>query len=71
MSSMYVILMQTECKKNRFGKPAKETKKVAVLGAGLMGAGIVQVSLQKGYDVIMKDTNEKGLSNGYNYVYKG
>ena len=71
MSSMYVILMQTECKKNRLGKPAKETKKVAVLGAGLMGAGIVQVSLQKGYDVIMKDTNEKGLSNGYNYVYKG
>lgn len=64
-------LPQTECKKNRFGKPSQETKNLAVLGAGLMGAGIVQVSLQKGYDVIMKDTNERGLSNGYDYVFKG
>lgn len=62
---------QTECKKNRFGKPSHETKNLAVLGAGLMGAGIVQVSLQKGYDVIMKDNQEKGLTNGYDYVYKG
>ena len=68
---MLSLTVQTECKKNRFGKPSRETKRVAVLGAGLMGAGIVQVSLQKGYDVIMKDTNEKGLTNGYNYVFKG
>ena len=34
---------QTECKKNRFGKPAKDYSNLAVLGAGLMGAGIVQV----------------------------
>ena len=66
-----VFCLQTECKKNRFGKPVREAKNLAVLGAGLMGAGIVQVSLQKGYDVIMKDTNEKGLNNGYDYVHKG
>ncbi len=36
---------QTQCKKNRFGKPEKPTKKVAVLGAGLMGAGIAQVRI--------------------------
>ena len=34
---------QTQCKKNRFGTPTRETKTVGVLGAGLMGAGIVQV----------------------------
>ena len=66
-----IAILQTECKKNRFGKPSRETKNLAVLGAGLMGAGIVQVSLQKGYDVIMKDNQEKGLTNGYDYVYKG
>eukprot|EP00731_Ephydatia_muelleri_P031720 Em0023g227a len=62
---------QTECKKNRFGKPAKPVKNLAVLGAGLMGAGIVQVSLQKDYNVIMKDTKQDGLSRGYGQVYKG
>ena len=114
-------LLQTECKKNRFGKPAKPVKNLAVLGAGLMGAGIVQVcaetlcivsllthllflppmplpllvlllflsslmhsffhplllpsslqvSLQKDYNVIMKDTKQDGLSRGYGQVYKG
>ena len=34
---------QTQCKKNRFGKPSQETNTIAVLGAGLMGAGIAQV----------------------------
>ena len=37
------ICPQTECKKNRFGKPSRPAKNLAVLGAGLMGAGIVQV----------------------------
>ncbi len=34
---------QTECKKNRFGKPSRDVRNLAVLGAGLMGAGITQV----------------------------
>ncbi|UYV72665.1 HADHA [Cordylochernes scorpioides] len=59
---------QTLCKKNKYGKPEKETKKVAVLGAGLMGAGIARVTVDKGYDVILKDTNVKGLTRGYNQI---
>lgn len=46
-------------------------RKIAVIGAGLMGAGIVQVSIDKGYDVVMKDTNEAGLSRGINQIEKG
>lgn len=46
-------------------------RKIAVIGAGLMGAGIVQVSVDKGYDVIMKDTNQSGLSRGINQIQKG
>lgn len=46
-------------------------RKIAVVGAGLMGAGIVQVSIDKGFDVIMKDTNEAGLYRGFNQVQKG
>uniref|UniRef100_A0A336KZW8 Trifunctional enzyme subunit alpha, mitochondrial n=1 Tax=Culicoides sonorensis TaxID=179676 RepID=A0A336KZW8_CULSO len=62
---------QTECKKNRFGAPKREVKTIGVLGAGLMGAGIVQVSVDKGYQVVMKDTNNAGLSRGIGQVQKG
>lgn len=60
----------TACKKNRFGLPQKETKNIAVLGAGLMGAGIASVSIDKGYDVILKDMSQAGLSRGYNQIAK-
>lgn len=62
---------QTECKKNRFGNPPKPAKTIGVLGAGLMGAGIVQVSIDKGYNVIMKDTNNAGLARGISQIQKG
>uniref|UniRef100_A0A669ELY9 Trifunctional enzyme subunit alpha, mitochondrial n=1 Tax=Oreochromis niloticus TaxID=8128 RepID=A0A669ELY9_ORENI len=58
------------CKKNRFGPPEKEVKKLAILGAGLMGAGIAQVSVDKGFTTILKDTTEDAISKGYEKVYK-
>ena len=52
-------------KKHDFGKPKHPVKNVAVLGAGLMGAGIAQVSLDNGkYHVFLKDANATGLGKG-------
>ncbi|KAL6424815.1 hypothetical protein ACFW04_010029 [Cataglyphis niger] len=62
---------QTACKKNRFGSAKSAAKKIAVVGAGLMGAGIVQVSIDKGYDIVMKDTNQSGLYRGISQIQKG
>jgi len=62
---------QTECKKNKFGKPAKPANTIGVLGAGLMGAGIAQVSIDKGMYCIMKDMNMEGLSRGINQIQGG
>lgn len=62
---------QTECKKNRFGVPKQKIKTVAVVGAGLMGAGIVQVSIDKGYNVILKDANQAGLDRGIGQIQDG
>ena len=37
-----------------FGKPATPTNTIAVIGAGLMGAGVAQVSIERDFRVILK-----------------
>ncbi len=41
-----------------------EIKKVGVLGAGLMGHGIAQVTAQAGYDVVLEDIDREALDRG-------
>uniref|UniRef100_A0A3Q3WCG5 Trifunctional enzyme subunit alpha, mitochondrial n=1 Tax=Mola mola TaxID=94237 RepID=A0A3Q3WCG5_MOLML len=62
---------QVACKKNRFGTPEREVKTLAILGAGLMGAGVAQVTVDKGVHTILKDTTVAGLARGEQQVYKG
>ena len=55
----------TAVKKHDFGKPKHPVKKIAVLGAGLMGAGVAQVSVGNGkYQVLLKDRDEPSVSRG-------
>jgi len=61
---------QTECKKNKFGPPANPSKTLGLLGAGLMGAGIAEVSVGK-FTTILKDMNSVGLARGVNQVQGG
>jgi enoyl-CoA hydratase/long-chain 3-hydroxyacyl-CoA dehydrogenase len=59
-------------KKHEFGKPSKPVKKIAVLGAGLMGAGIAEVSVVQGkYEVLLKDKNVEGVSRGEKTIVDG
>lgn len=44
---------------------------LAILGAGLMGAGIAQVSVDKGLKTLLKDTTVAGLGRGQQQVFKG
>lgn len=39
-------------------------KKLAVVGAGLMGSGIAQVSAQAGWDVVLRDVTGEALTRG-------
>ncbi|TSB31926.1 3-hydroxyacyl-CoA dehydrogenase family protein [Streptomyces sp. NBC_01525] len=39
-------------------------KKLAVIGAGLMGSGIAQVSAQAGWDVVLRDVTDGALARG-------
>ncbi len=44
--------------------------RIAVVGAGLMGAGIAQVSAVAGHDVVLQDVSEQGLQRGVGGIQK-
>jgi 3-hydroxybutyryl-CoA dehydrogenase len=48
-----------------------EVKKIAVLGAGLMGHGICQVAAQSGYEVNLRDIEQWFLDNGMQMIKDG
>jgi 3-hydroxybutyryl-CoA dehydrogenase len=45
--------------------------KVMVLGAGTMGAGIVQTAAQAGFDVVVRDIKQEFVDKGINGIAKG
>jgi len=45
-----------------------EIRRIGVLGAGIMGAGIAQVAAQVGLDVKMRDIEDRFIENGMNAI---
>ncbi len=64
-----IYFAQTELKKNPYGNKQLAHQTIGVLGAGLMGAGIGLVSIQKGYNVRLKDLSEASLAQGEKYIW--
>ena len=52
------------------GFEPRPAKKVAVLGAGMMGAGIAYVSARNGIDVVLKDVSLEAAEKGKDYSRK-
>ena len=52
------------------GIAKQEIKKIGVLGAGMMGAGIAYVSAKAGYDVVLKDVSLEAAQKGKGYSEK-
>ena len=50
---------------------ASSDRTVGVLGTGTMGAGIVQVAAQAGYDVVACDRSVEALERAQLYVRDG
>ena len=47
-----------------------EIKTIGVVGAGQMGNGIVQVAAQSGYNVVMRDIDQKFIDKGMASIEK-
>jgi len=43
-------------------------KRIGVVGCGVMGAGIVQLGLQAGYEVVVREINDDFLKKGLDRV---
>jgi len=46
------------------GQPASKVRKLGVLGAGMMGAGIAYVAAKAGLEVVLLDTSQEGAERG-------
>ena len=51
-------------------EPRYEVKKLGILGAGMMGAGIAYVSAKAGMDVVLKDVSLENAEKGKAYSAK-
>jgi 3-hydroxyacyl-CoA dehydrogenase/enoyl-CoA hydratase/3-hydroxybutyryl-CoA epimerase len=52
------------------GVPPSKLKKIGVIGAGFMGAGIAQVSAQAGLEVVLVDRDQQTADNGKAALHK-
>ncbi|NIP28643.1 MAG: fatty acid oxidation complex subunit alpha FadJ, partial [Phycisphaerae bacterium] len=60
-----------DAKSNPDKEEASEVNKIGVLGAGLMGSGIANVSANKGeYRVLLKDQNAEQAAEGKKHIWQ-
>ncbi len=64
-----VFFAMTDKKKNPMKDLVKPVDTIAMLGAGFMGAGITEVSINNGYDVILKDIKQETLSSAKKTIW--
>ncbi|KAL3099870.1 hypothetical protein niasHS_001796 [Heterodera schachtii] len=62
-----LIKGQTECKSSKHGQ-ARKTECLAIIGAGLTGAGIANVSIDKDIETILIDTKQETLDSGLKQI---
>jgi 3-hydroxyacyl-CoA dehydrogenase/enoyl-CoA hydratase/3-hydroxybutyryl-CoA epimerase len=68
--SLFVSMQELNKGARRPEAPASSLKKVGVLGAGLMGAGIAYVTAQAGLDVVLIDRDQEAADKGKAYSQK-
>ena len=65
-----LFFITTDKKKNPYKVELKNTEKIGVIGAGFMGEGITEVSINSGMDVILKDLDDKIIHQARKNIWK-
>ena len=66
-----LFFKMTDNKKQVGNGEQEEIESLCVVGAGLMGTGIAEVSVSKGVDVVLKDIDRNALSKAQKQIWKG
>ncbi|MCX7553973.1 3-hydroxyacyl-CoA dehydrogenase NAD-binding domain-containing protein [Marinicella sp. S1101] len=64
-----LFLAMQENKKLKNNNKTENVDTLSMIGAGFMGAGITEVSIKNGYDVILKDISEEGLASALKTIW--
>jgi 3-hydroxyacyl-CoA dehydrogenase / enoyl-CoA hydratase / 3-hydroxybutyryl-CoA epimerase len=71
MRTLFVNMQKAKKGKNKpKGHEYFDVKKVGILGAGMMGAGIAYSSAMSGIDVVLKDVSKEAAEKGKSYSVK-
>jgi 3-hydroxyacyl-CoA dehydrogenase/enoyl-CoA hydratase/3-hydroxybutyryl-CoA epimerase len=65
-----IFLSMTAMKKNPLKDRVRPVKKIGILGAGLMGAGIANVSSANGMEVLLKDISYDAVGQGEKVIWQ-
>ncbi|MGB0839643.1 MAG: 3-hydroxyacyl-CoA dehydrogenase NAD-binding domain-containing protein [Chitinophagales bacterium] len=65
-----IFFAMTDKKKNPMADLAKKVDTLGMLGAGFMGAGISQISANKGIKVLLKDISNENLAQAQRTIWK-
>lgn len=66
---IHIFFAMNALRKNPMKDKARAVKTVGVLGAGLMGEGIAEVTVQNGMDILLKDLNEDTLAQAKKNIW--
>ncbi|MFN8295081.1 MAG: 3-hydroxyacyl-CoA dehydrogenase NAD-binding domain-containing protein [Chitinophagales bacterium] len=65
-----IFFAMTDKKKNPYGEDkVKHVKRLGMIGAGFMGAGIAEVSMDDDMHVLLKDINQDMINSAYKTIY--
>ncbi len=67
---IHLFFAMTAKKKNPMKELARPVHTLGMLGAGFMGAGIAEVSIVKGVEVLLKDIKEETLASANKTIWK-
>ena len=65
-----LFFSMTEKKKNPWASQAKKISSIGILGAGFMGSGIAEVTLNTGIDIYLKDLQASSIKQAMNSIWK-